>query len=243
MRLARLGRLSALMLCSVVAFGCAEGKFRADIQRLKSDLEDARGFQAEQTSKLASLESDVRRLSGRVDELEFQQNQRLGSALNTIKGDLTSLRRRIPPPPIVPVQALEQDEDAMLSLPGPLAEPLSEGFGALRDGNYRRALEELERAMGPAFDAEWVPGVLFWKAVAFEGLNDHRSAIQQYLALTSEYPRYPRMSLVLLRQASVFARLGDRAAARVALNKLIADYPRSDEVATARQRLKELGGR
>ncbi len=220
---------------------CTDARVRVDVQRLKTDLEDARGFQAEQTAKISSLENDVRRLSGRVDEIEFQQNQRFGSALNTIKGDLTSLRRRIPPPAIVPVVELEADEDALLSLPGELAAPMSEALAGVRDGNFGKALESLDQAMGPAFEANWVAGVIFWKAVSLEGMNNPRGAIEQYLALSSQYPTSERMPTVLLRQASVFVRLGDKRAARAALNKLISDHPRSAQANPARQKIKELG--
>ncbi len=237
-------RGSVLLLAgSLLGFatGCVDNKLRMDVQRLSSDLEDSRAFQAEQTTKLSTLETDVRRISGRLDELEFQQNQKLGTALNSLKSDLTSLKRRVPPPPIVPVPELEADEAALESLPPELAAPMNDAFIALREGGFDRALQTLDDAMGLAIDTEWAPMVLFWKGVAMEGKNNPRGALEFYLAITTQHSKSERAAAALLRQGSVLIRIGDKKTARLVFNKLIADFPKSAEAARARDRLKDLG--
>lgn len=239
-RLLGLNRLLVSVAACVALSGCSDNQARQDIARLERSLSDIRGFQAEQTSKISSVETSMRGLSGRVDELEFQQNQRLGSALNTIKSDLTQLRRRVPPPAVVPAPELESDENALANLPPALATPLGEAFGALREGNFERASQLLEDAMGLALDTDYVPEVLFWRAVAFEGAGNFRGALENYVELVSKNPRYERSPLAMFRQAGVLIALGDKRTARVVFTKLINDHPKSSEAQRARERLKSL---
>jgi len=234
---------SLILGMTLAAFGtgCVDNKLRMDVQRISSDFEDSRGFQAEQTTKISSLESEVRRISGRLDELDFQQNQKLGIALNSLKSDLTSLKRRVPPPPIVPVADLEADEAALTTFPAELAGPMNDAFIAMREGGFDRALLTLEDAMGLAIDTEWAPMVLYWKGIASEGENKPRDALEYYLAISSQHGKSARAPAALLRQGSVLIRIGDKKTAKLVFNKLIADFPKSTEAGRAQDRLKDLG--
>jgi len=229
--------LTLLTLC-----GCAESfeKLRRDISRLEGGLNDLRAYQAEQTTKISQLESQIRNISGRVDELEFAQNKRLGSALDSLKSDVSALRRRVPPPPIVPAQALEEDERQLERLPKELSEPAGEGLQALREGNFEKALSYWDEMLYLAGGTEWAPMAAFWRAVALDGLNEHKKALEVYHGLAMRFPKYYRTPLVLLREASLLIRMGDNKTAKLVLNKLLTDYPKSNEAAQARQRLKDL---
>lgn len=55
-------------------------------------MNDMRAFQAEQTESINSIDSQVKLISGRLEELEFSQNKRLGSDLSAIRDDLSSLK-------------------------------------------------------------------------------------------------------------------------------------------------------
>ena len=51
--------------------------------------------------------------------------------------------------------------------------------------------------------------------MAADGLGDNRRALAAYGEMIADYPKHPRASLALLRQGSVFIRLGDVNTARL----------------------------
>ena len=222
-------------LCSCVP----SGRMTSDITRVQRDVSDLRSFQAEQTTQISSLQAQVRTLNGRLEELEFSQNKKIGSDLTTLRDDVSRLRRRVPPPPIVPLAALEEDESLAGSLPGEVASVFNDALGKIREGQFRDALALLQQVQDMSANNESYANILFWIGVANEGLGDNRSALKAFYAISSNYPRHPRAALTLLREASVFTRLGDSSSARLTYQKLISEFPKSPEAATARERLKE----
>jgi TolA-binding protein len=197
-----------------------------------------RSYQAAQTETINSLDSQVRQLSGRVEELEFSQNKRLGSDLSALKEDLSSLRRRVPPPAVVPADALEADEAWARGLPGDSSQLVVDALASLRDGKYSDAITFLRNAEEGLAGSDKVGVVLFWQGVAFDGMGEDKEALRSYFQVASRTPKSPRAPLSLLRQAAVFSRLGDKKAAKDSLKKLVDDYPRSAEAVEARTKLK-----
>lgn len=234
------------LLCLAAGAGCVPtNKTATDLARLESSLGDLRSFQAEQTTEIATLKSELRALSGRVEELEFSQNQRLGKDLTTLKDDLSSLRQRVPPPPIVPLPALEADEALAKQLPQEPGRLLGDALQLIREGKFREAMPMLQSGLDQSYNNDYAANMLFWMGVASDGLGDNKGSLRAYNELASSFSKNPtkkdRIPLALMRQASVFVRLGDGKAAALTLKKLIADFPKAPEVPVAKQKLKDLG--
>lgn len=215
-------------------------KMKLDIKRIDGGLTDLRGFQSEQTTKIADLETQVRELSGRIEELQYAQNQKLGNTLDTLKSDLSNLQRRVPPPAVVPVSLLEEDEGAVGKLPSEIATQVSTALQALREGKFDKSLGYWQEVLDLSVGTEWAALALFWTGVSYEGSGDNKKAMEAYHDLVTRYPKYARAAVVMNRQASLLIRSGDKKMAKLILNKLIADYPKSPEAARAKERLKEL---
>jgi len=183
----------------------------------------------------------VRSLAGRVEELEYLQRARLGSDISALKQNISSLQRRVPPPAIVPLAALEADESLAQKLPRP---EVAKDFGAalqkLREGAFSEALTLLDSAYDKNYGEQGTVEIVFWRGIAYEGMGENRKALEAYGQLITAFPETPRKSLALLRQGSVLIRMGDTRTAGLTFRKLIADYPRSAEAAQARERLKDL---
>ena len=234
--------LSAAMLLALMT-GCTAGydELKQDVKRLEKGLADLRSFQAEQTSEVSTLQTELRRLSGRVEELEYLQRARLGSDISTLKQNISNLQRRVPPPAIVPAAVLD-DDDAMaqrMSRPE-VAKALGEALAKIREGSFADALPLLEEAYAKNYGEQGTVEIVFWEAVAFEGLGENRKALEAYGQLVTAFPENPRKKLALLRQAAVFVRMGDKHTAELTLRKLIGDYPKSSEAQQAQERLKSL---
>lgn len=219
--------------------GCAANNHQ-QIARLEQSVSSLQAMQAEQTSDIDILKSETRRLSGRIEELEFSQNQKIGQDLRVLRDDLSAIRQRVPPPAIVPSHALEADEAYARGVGTEQSRLLSDGLIFLRDAKFQQAVSLLNNVLEIGGSDPSVAYALFWSGVAYDGLGDNKNALRAYNDVIALHGKHTRTPLALLRQASVFIRLGDAQAASLTLKKLIADYPKSAEAVQAREKLKDL---
>jgi len=233
-------RRVGVVLIALLVNGCAGYDLGKKVTRLERSMNDMRAFQAEQTESINSIDSQVKLISGRIEELEFSQNKRLGTDLSAIRDDLSSLKKRVPPPTVVPIAELEADEVWANGLAADKAQIFMDALGCLRDGRFADALPLLQNATEYADTGDKAGVVLFWQGVAYDGLSDNRGALRSYAEVVARFPKSNRAPASLLRQASVLLRLGDKDTARDSLKKLIKDYAKSSEATVAKERLKEL---
>lgn len=236
------------------------GRSMNDITRLQRELADLRSFQAEQTAQISALTSELKGINGRVEELEFNRNRAQNSALlgsaPSPQGGLVPFgsegkapvgfaeaqpnQPKPVPPPIVPVQELEQDEQMTAALSSEAGRLFYQGLSQLRRAAFSEALALLQEALASSYNTELYPFLLFWVGVSNDAMGDNRSALRAYHELTSGYGKHQRTPLGLLREGSVFIRLRDSASAKLTFEKLIADFPKSAEAAQAKVRLKDV---
>lgn len=210
--------------------GCAPSNLEQRLKRLESALNDVRSFQAEQTTEIANVRQEIRRLTGKTEEIEFAQTKRLGTEFDTLKQDLSSLKRRVPPPANVPITPLEEDENLAARYG---FQSFSDALLRLREGNYSEALLLLQSSAGTP---EIAANVQFWTGVAYDGMGENKNALTSYNDVVTQFPKHRRASQALLRQASLFEKIGDGKVADLALQKLLADYPDSPEAAQVKQK-------
>jgi TolA-binding protein len=56
----------------------------------------------------------------------------------------------------------------------------------------------------------------------------------------ADYPKSNKASAALYKQGEAFEKLSEKDTAKIVYNKLIADYPKSEQVEMAQKRLKAL---
>lgn len=227
-------------LLSLVA-GCSAYDVGSKVTRLERSVADLRALQAEQTESINSLDSQIKLVAGRLEELEFSQGRRLGSDLNALKEDLSAIRKRMPPPAGVPVAELESDEAWADKLSEETRRIFLDGLALVREGKYADAVPLFENAAQQArSDHDLAGPVLFWLGVSHDGLSDNKGALRAYAEVVGQYPKSHRAPSSLLRQSDLFVRLGDKKTAQLSLKKLVEDYPKSPELLEAKERLREL---
>jgi len=250
-----------LPLCILIFLaGCSaggqNGRVRSDLTRVEVGLQDLRSLQAEHAAQIAALEGQLRSVLAELERVQYampagrthaQQQAGIGQSDHReahegegrSSGDLTRFPTNVPPP-IVPLGALEADEKITTQLPPEPGRILRNALIRVREGAYREALPLLDQGYQMSFGMEWQAHFMFWRAVCFDGMGDNPRALGAYHDLVSQHPRHERAALALLRQASVFVRLGDTDTARLTLQKLVADFPQSQEAQRARERLRTL---
>jgi len=103
-------------------------------------------------------------------------------------------------------------------------------------GTARRGFQELVRTY-PSH--ELVPEALFYIGESF-AIEAPDSAVTYYTQVLSRFPRATKASTSLYRLGRLETRRNNSAAARAYYDRLIKEYPRSDEVELARDALKNL---
>ena len=233
-------RRIALVLVVSLCAGCSVYDLGKKVSRLERNVSDLRALQAEQTESINSLDSQIKLVAGRLEELEFAQNKRLGTDLSALKDDLSALRKRIPPPAGVPTAELEADEAWAKDLPEDSGRIFLDGLALVREGKFADALPLFENAVEQTESTGKGGVILFWQGVAHDGLLDNKGALRSYAEVLARYPKSHRAPASLLRQSDVFSRLGDKKTAQLSLKKLLEDYPKSPEAVEAKDKLKLL---
>lgn len=230
--------LSLVLASAMVAItsGCAGTR----LDRVEKLVDDVRTAQNEQSSQLESVTTEVAELRARLEELEFSQKKRIGTEVDSIKDQLSSLKRRVPPPASVPAEKLDDDEQLALAISGDIGERMGRGLQFVREGNFAEAVPELQSALDGSMGKQHSANILFWLGVSYDGLADNRNALLAYGQIVSMYPKHPIVPAAMLRQARLFEKAGDNKAASVVLKKLVVDYPKSSEAIEAKDRLKRL---
>jgi hypothetical protein len=72
---------------------CSTQELSDKIAKLERNVTDLRSYQAEQTDTINAMDSQLKIVSGRLEEIEFSQNKRLGRISMTNGRSSTSLMR------------------------------------------------------------------------------------------------------------------------------------------------------
>lgn len=237
-----------ILAVTFVFAACApQGASHSDLQRFEKKLNDVRSFQAEQNSELSALQEEVRILTGRLEQVEY----RAGVGVSAIGGrpkspapspviPHNSVVAANTPPAIVPLEPLEEDEARAPHLDVQVSRLFQDALYFVRRGQYRQAIPLLDQIIAFSGQKEGHLQSLFWKGVCYDGMGNNREALSSYNALIQAYPSSPRARLGLLRLASVFIRIGDTNTARLTLQKLVAEAPRTPEAEAAKKKLADL---
>ena len=110
----------------------------------------------------------------------------------------------------------------------------------LRRGSASTGRAGLREMLQAYPQSELVPDALYFVGQSFSSENPD-SASAYYRKVVKEYPTSSRAPAALYGLGLLAERRGDKAGARDAYNQLLKSYPKSDEAALARDRLKAIG--
>jgi tol-pal system protein YbgF len=111
---------------------------------------------------------------------------------------------------------------------------------ALARKDCARAVPALNSFASGHKDSVLADNALYWVARCYALKGDQNQAISKFYDVVTRYPKGDKAPAALWAQGSLFIAIGDTPDARLALSKLIRDYPSSEETARARQKLNEL---
>jgi tol-pal system protein YbgF len=258
-------RLLARSLAPALLLGAGVGCVsKSDVQAVQGDVALFKAESARRDSARAAQLASVIELQQRImDSLSASRR-----AISQLKGDLGTDLYNIQQQ-LVQLQELTGQSQQRLSelrtqveargaqiqgatpAPGDTAQPQS-ATAASADQMYEASLAQLRR--GSASTARLglremlrvyptsarAPDALYFIGQSFASENPD-SAAQYYGQVVEKYPTSPRAASALYNLGLLAERRKDNAKAKDAYQRVIKQYPQSDEAALARDRLKALG--
>jgi len=80
----------------------------------------------------------------------------------------------------------------------------------------------------------------FWVGDCLFNQNEFALAILEYQNVIADFPNHVKAPAALFKQGMAFEKLQDADTAKIVYKKIIAEYPKSDQVEAAKKRLEEL---
>jgi len=187
--------------------------------------------------------TDIQRQLLQVQELTGQSQRRLSE----LKGQLDVRSEQsqaagvaVPPPPAAPGDTTTRAPMTPAPAPSPSADQMYQGArqqlnrGAV--GTARRGFQEFLRVY-PAH--ELAPDALYYIGESF-AVENPDSAVAYWTRVVAEHPKATKASTSLYKMGRLEETRNNRAAARSYYDRLLREYPRSEDVDLARDRLRDL---
>ena len=226
---------------------------------VRSRMETLTRNQADLQAGLDGLRVDVQSMQGRTDDFDRGRDD-LRQDLNLLRDELSlqiaDLDQRIaqleqaglPTAAVSPGKPPVKTEKGttLTAVPAPSAETPA--------GLYESALkvlrEEKKYAQGRDMMADFLKrypddplaiNAAYWIGEAYYAEKDYEKAILQFEDVIQKYGDHPKVAAALFKQAMAFDMLGDRASARLLLQRITERFPLSEEAKKAGSTLLEWG--
>jgi tol-pal system protein YbgF len=152
-----------------------------------------------------------------------------------------------PPPPAATAPAddtwardVARDQQAVAASTAPEKAEFEGMLDSVAKKDCGRAVNQLNTFAAQKKESPLASSALYWVARCHALRGDKNQAISKFYDVVTKYPRGTKAPAALWEQGNLFIDMGDTPDARLALGKLIKDYPSSNEAGLARKRLTEL---
>lgn len=230
---------------------------RREVERLRNEVEGGGGTRSKGSDdRLAAIEQRLSAIEHPIppgmdpnappDGSTTTTTLPPGAAVPPPEPPIDTAARTTPPPPPPPADTDEwrrevsQEQAAV----GTLNVPERTEYLGILDGLSRKdcgkAVPQLNSMAANRKGSPLADNALYWAARCYAAKGDQNQAISKFYDVVTRYPKSDKAPTSLWLQGNLFLSIGDTPDARLALAKLIRDYPNSAEAAKARQKLSEL---
>jgi tol-pal system protein YbgF len=244
----------AWALLALALAGCAS---RADVERIRRDQQEMRARLADvqvaldsmnrrldtvrsSASESGSSSASVRALEKRIAELESRGTVPTPTTIEGVTG--------APTPPIEkPAPNVPRTEAANLALrredrqpASPANETYRRALQSYRDGQPDQAIQQFREYLRNNPKSDQADNAQYWIGEAYYSKNDYNRSIIELNEVLLKYPQGDQVPGALLALATSFSNSGDKIDAKLILQKLVSDHPRSEEAEVGRRQLQTL---
>jgi tol-pal system protein YbgF len=226
-------------------------------QELSEELDRQRESYANQNAEFDQLREDMRKISGKLDENQYQFNQQKQAwdrSIENLKDSVGHLSSQS----LSAAYQTQHTEGAGPAVSG--ERPRSEGPAVDNSAVENMSEEELYRYAKEAFDRkefensrqyfekflEKYPNSRiadngrFWIGEAYYAEGWYQKAILEYQEVIEKYPKGNKVPGAYLKQGISFSKIGENANAKLVLNELIKRFPGTNEAELAKQQIKQI---
>jgi tol-pal system protein YbgF len=220
-----------------------------EVERLRGDMEGGprKGGEGGATAdqRIQELEDRLARLEGHAPP-ERETELPVGRDVPPPSASAPPPREIPPTPPPAPpaddswARDVARDQQAVAASNAPERGEFEPMLDSVAKKDCGRAVSQLNTFAAQKKESPLASNALYWVARCHALKGDRNQAISKFYDVVTKYPRGSKAPAALWEQGNLFIDMGDTPDARLALGKLIKDYPSSNEAGLARKRLTEL---
>lgn len=200
-------------------------------QALKAQADQVLRAEADRRADFGSLASQISQLQGQLDDTNYRLSQ-VSQQIASTNQDLKAVRSATAP------------TDATHPAAGAVSDPETLYQTAYSDylrGNYDLALLGFGQYLESFPDTDLADNASYWIGECHYRQQKFAEAIAEYDRVLTRWPRSDKTASALLKKGYAQIELGRRDQGVEQLQKVVRDFPTSDEANLARQRLQSLG--
>lgn len=110
-------------------------------------------------------------------------------------------------------------------------------YELFKEGKFDKSREAFQNFLKQYPDTEYSDNAQFWLGECYYFEKKYENAILEYEKVAKNYPAGDKVSSALLKQGISFLNLGDKASAKLILERVIRDYPNTNQARTAKAAL------
>ena len=110
-------------------------------------------------------------------------------------------------------------------------------YELFKDGKFDKARDAFQNFLKQFPDTEYSDNAQFWVGECYYFEKKYENAILEYEKVAKNYPDGDKVPYALLKQGIAFLNLGDKASAKLILQRVIKDYPNTNQARTAKATL------
>lgn len=214
------------------------------VQTQGSSKEEIGALQAtvsQQTQALlkseADMQLDLQNVSAQIEQLQAKledTNYRLEQLSLQIAATNQALQSQTSQPPV-------PDAPAPPVAAGDPQSLYQSAYGDYLRKNYDLAIAGFQSYLDSYPETELADNAAYWIGESLYGQGKFEAAIRQFEELAARFPRSDKTASASLKKAFAYLERGNRSQGVAELQRLLRDYPNSDEASLARNRLRDLG--
>ncbi|MFZ5993553.1 MAG: tol-pal system protein YbgF [Thermodesulfobacteriota bacterium] len=186
--------------------------------------------------KMQKLSDQINSLQARISVLEKNVSHEDKSAGKEVKSDAPVADA---PGRAVTGQAVTIEKTKIKTRKS-AKENYDEAYKLYKENAYRQAIEKFRTFLKEYPDSDLAGNAGYWLGECYYQQERYEEAILEYEKVVREH-KGPKVSAALLKQGLAFHHLGDTKTARFLMEKLLEEYPKSEQAEAARANLKKWG--
>jgi len=208
----------------------------ADFISLRNQIQKLRGEIENLEMKLTTLQSNLKAedsagIRKKFDDISFRINyieNFLGVGKKAQEDTITVTEKRKNTKTIAPNVKVDKEKT------------YSEAYKTFKKGDYKGAREKFRKFVEIFPSTEYSDNAQFWIGECYYFEKNYEKAILEYENVIKKYPKGNKVPNALLKQALSFMELGDKASAKLLLQRVMKEYPNTSSARIARGKLTSL---